>query len=40
MELTPEKFKKMLPLPVTLITTVNPEGVPNAAPCSSVMPVL
>jgi flavin reductase (DIM6/NTAB) family NADH-FMN oxidoreductase RutF len=40
MELTPEQFKKMLPLPVTLITTIDKKGVPNGAPYSSVMPVL
>ena len=40
MELKPERFKNMLPLPVTLITTINTQGVPNAAPYSCVMPVL
>ena len=40
MELEPEKFKKILPLPVTLITTCNAEGIMNAAPYSSIMPVL
>jgi flavin reductase (DIM6/NTAB) family NADH-FMN oxidoreductase RutF len=40
MELTPEMFKRFLPLPVTVITTVDPQGVPNAAPYSCVMPVL
>ncbi len=40
MELKPEKFKNTLPLPVTLITTCNAEGIPNAAPYSCVMPVL
>jgi len=40
MELKPEKFKKMLPLPVTLISTCNNEGEVNAAPYSCVMPVL
>lgn len=40
MELKPERFKRMLPLPVTLITTINTRGVPNAAPYSCVMPVL
>lgn len=40
MELQPEKFKKLLPLPVTLITTCNTEDIINAAPYSSLMPVL
>ena len=40
MELKPEKFKKIMPLPVTLISTCNRDGVVNAAPYSSVMPVL
>ena len=40
MELQPEKFKKLLPLPVTLITTCNDEDIINAAPYSSLMPVL
>lgn len=40
MELTPEQFKRFLPLPVTLITTVDAKGVRNAAPYSCVMPVL
>lgn len=40
MELKPEMFKRILPLPVTLITTVDKKGVPNAAPYSCVMPVL
>jgi flavin reductase (DIM6/NTAB) family NADH-FMN oxidoreductase RutF len=40
MELEPQKFKKILPLPVTLITTCSAEGVINAAPYSCVMPVL
>lgn len=40
MELKPEKFKKILPLPVTLISTCNLAGVINAAPYSCVMPVL
>lgn len=40
MELAPDKFKKILPLPVTLITTCNAEGLINAAPYSCVMPVL
>jgi flavin reductase (DIM6/NTAB) family NADH-FMN oxidoreductase RutF len=40
MELAPEMFKRFLPLPVTVITTVDMEGVPNAAPYSCVMPIL
>jgi len=40
MELKPEMFKKMLPLPVTVITTVDASGVVNAAPYSCVMPIL
>jgi len=40
MELAPELFKRFLPLPVTVITTVDGEGLPNAAPYSSVMPIL
>lgn len=40
MELAPEMFKRFLPLPVTVITTVDEQGVPNAAPYSCVMPVL
>lgn len=40
MELKPEMFKKMLPLPVTLITTIDSNGVHNAAPYSCVMPIL
>ena len=40
MELKPEKFKRLLPLPVTLITTCDLEGRVNAAPYSSIMPVL
>ena len=40
MELKPEKFKKILPLPVTLMTTCNGEGIMNGAPYSCVMPVL
>jgi flavin reductase (DIM6/NTAB) family NADH-FMN oxidoreductase RutF len=39
-ELEPDKFKKMLPLPVTVITTVNGEGISNAAPYGCVMPIL
>jgi flavin reductase (DIM6/NTAB) family NADH-FMN oxidoreductase RutF len=40
MELAPEMFKRFLPLPVTVITTVDPQGIPNAAPYGCVMPVL
>jgi flavin reductase (DIM6/NTAB) family NADH-FMN oxidoreductase RutF len=40
MELQPEKFKKILPLPVTVISTCNGDGIANAAPYSCVMPVL
>ncbi|MEJ5348000.1 MAG: flavin reductase family protein [Desulfosoma sp.] len=40
MELAPEMFKRFFPLPVTVLTTVNREGTPNAAPYSCVMPIL
>lgn len=40
MILDPKDFKHILPLPLTLITTVSKEGVPNAAPYGCVMPVL
>ncbi|MDY6863833.1 MAG: flavin reductase family protein, partial [Thermodesulfobacteriota bacterium] len=40
MELKPEMFKNFLPLPITLITTVDQKGIPNAAPYSCVMPIL
>ena len=40
MELAPEMFKRFLPLPVTVITTVDGEGIPNGAPYSCVMPIL
>ncbi len=40
MELEPKKFKHLLPLPVTLITTCDSKGRVNAAPYSSIMPVL
>jgi flavin reductase (DIM6/NTAB) family NADH-FMN oxidoreductase RutF len=40
MELSPELFKRFLPLPVTVITTVDAENIPNAAPYSCVMPIL
>jgi flavin reductase (DIM6/NTAB) family NADH-FMN oxidoreductase RutF len=40
MELKPEMFKKMLPLPVTVITTIDAVGRANAAPYGCVMPIL
>jgi flavin reductase (DIM6/NTAB) family NADH-FMN oxidoreductase RutF len=40
MELKPEMFKKMLPLPVTVITTLDSNGIVNAAPYGCVMPIL
>ena len=40
MELRPDQFKLMLPLPVTVITTVDAAGVNNAAPYGCVMPIL
>ena len=40
MELKSAQFKMFLPIPVTLITTVNSQGVYNGAPYSCVMPVL
>lgn len=40
MELAPELFKRFFPLPVTVITTVDGRGTPNAAPYSCVMPIL
>ncbi len=40
MELRPEDFKLMLPIPVTVITTVDGQGIANAAPYGCVMPVL
>jgi flavin reductase (DIM6/NTAB) family NADH-FMN oxidoreductase RutF len=40
MELSPDKFKMMLPLPTVVITTVDAAGVPNAAPYGCVMPIL
>lgn len=40
MELNPEEFKRFLPLPVTLITTVDAKGIANGAPYSCVMPIL
>jgi len=33
-------FKKMLPMPVTVITTVDSAGIVNAAPYGCVMPIL
>jgi flavin reductase (DIM6/NTAB) family NADH-FMN oxidoreductase RutF len=40
MELKPEMFKKMIPLPLTVLTTVDATGIANAAPYSCVMPIL
>jgi flavin reductase (DIM6/NTAB) family NADH-FMN oxidoreductase RutF len=40
MELKPEMFKKFLPLPVTVITTIDSSGIANAAPYGCVMPIL
>ncbi len=40
MELRPDQFKLMLPLPVTVITTVDADGIANAAPYGCVMPIL
>jgi flavin reductase (DIM6/NTAB) family NADH-FMN oxidoreductase RutF len=40
MELKAEQFKLFFPLPVTLITTVDSNGVYNGAPYSCVMPIL
>lgn len=40
MELSPEMFKRFFPLPVTVITTLDAHGTPNAAPYSCVMPIL
>ena len=40
MELNPEDFKRILPLPVTLITTMDSMGVANGAPYGCVMPIL
>jgi flavin reductase (DIM6/NTAB) family NADH-FMN oxidoreductase RutF len=40
MDLKPQMFKKILPLPITVITTIDINGVVNAAPYSCVMPIL
>lgn len=40
MELAPEQFKRFFPLPVTVITTVSEDNIPNGAPYSCVMPIL
>ena len=40
MELEPQNFKRMLPLPVTVITTMDANGTANAAPYGCVMPIL
>jgi len=40
MELRPDQFKLMLPLPVTVITTIDSKGIVNAAPYGCVMPIL
>lgn len=40
MELPPDRFKQILPLPVTVITTQDSRGVANAAPYGCVMPIL
>ena len=40
MELKPQMFKRILPIPLTLITTVDKDGIPNAAPYGCVMPIL
>ena len=40
MELKPEMFKKFLPLPVTIITTIDSSGIANAVPYGCVMPVM
>ncbi len=40
MELKPDQFKLILPMPVTVITTIDAAGVSNAAPYGCVMPVL
>lgn len=40
MELQNSQFKRILSMPVTVITTVDGNGVPNAAPYGCVMPIL
>ncbi len=40
MILEPHEFKRFLPLPLTLITTVDGRGCPNGAPYGCVMPIL
>jgi flavin reductase (DIM6/NTAB) family NADH-FMN oxidoreductase RutF len=40
MELPPDRFKRFLPLPVTLITSLDAQKVVNAAPYGCVMPIL
>jgi len=40
MKLKSEEFKIFFPLPVTLITTVDSNGIYNGAPYSCVMPIL
>jgi flavin reductase (DIM6/NTAB) family NADH-FMN oxidoreductase RutF len=40
LELKNEMFKKLIPLPVTVITTVDNNGIANAAPYGCVMPIL
>jgi len=37
MELKPQMFKKILPIPVTVITSVDREGRGNAAPYGSCL---
>ncbi len=40
MELNPKMFKEFLPKPVGLITTIDLNGIPNAAPYACIMPIL
>jgi flavin reductase (DIM6/NTAB) family NADH-FMN oxidoreductase RutF len=40
MELPMDRFKRFLPLPVTLITSMDAQKIVNAAPYSCVMPIL
>lgn len=40
MELKPNMFKKILPIPLTLITTIDSHGIINGAPYGCVMPIL